>query len=270
MSLSIGSARRLGLDDVVKVAVSRVPVVIDDAAIEKLDKDYSTALPKEPLAEPSSESSTSSLKSGEYSEEDIRAGLFYRAVSLLQGKSPVRSVVVLRILDLLNLGLTPILTSDSTAGSELQNILNGNGFCYDATGGKVDIADAFKAANIQPHSLSVTEQHAFIGYPFITVGASCLLAAGFKAIAKQIDCVAALSCEAAGCRNEPFDATNFETNRQHRGQMLSCSNLRMMLEGSKRINSDPAISTAAAELYSFYSIPQVNGPCLDMMTTICK
>lgn len=51
--------------------------------------------------------------------------------------------------------------------------------------------------------------------------------------------VAALTCEATRASTAPFDAANFDV-RPHRGQIACADRLRLMLEGSKSVNSNKA------------------------------
>lgn len=49
--------------------------------------------------------------------------------------------------------------------------------------------------------------------------------------------VAALTCEATRASTSPFEPVNFDVCRPHRGQMTCAERLRLMLEGSKLVNS---------------------------------
>lgn len=48
--------------------------------------------------------------------------------------------------------------------------------------------------------------------------------------------VAALTCEATHASTAPFDQGDFD-GRPHRGQIACAERLRLMLEGSKSVNS---------------------------------
>ena len=51
--------------------------------------------------------------------------------------------------------------------------------------------------------------------------------------------VAALTCEAIRASTAPFEQGNFDV-RPHRGQIACAERLRLMLEGSKSVNSKKA------------------------------
>jgi histidine ammonia-lyase len=82
-----------------------------------------------------------------------------------------------------------------------------------------------------------------------------------------VDPIAALAVEAAGARVDGFDPTLFEILRQHRGQMLSASNLKLLLEGSKRAGSNKTLGESFAE---FHSIPQIVGPAQEAIAIATK
>lgn len=48
-----------------------------------------------------------------------------------------------------------------------------------------------------------------------------------------------MTCEATRASTDPFDAVNFDV-RPHTGQITSAERLRLMLEGSKSVNSRKA------------------------------
>ena len=55
--------------------------------------------------------------------------------------------------------------------------------------------------------------------------------------------VAALTCEATRASTAPFDAVHFDV-RPHRGQIACAERLRLMLEGSKSVNSNKVCTVA--------------------------
>lgn len=59
--------------------------------------------------------------------------------------------------------------------------------------------------------------------------------------------VAALTCEATRASTAPFDAGNYDV-RPHRGQIACAERLRLMLEGSKSVNSNKASNAPSSPL----------------------
>jgi histidine ammonia-lyase len=170
---------------------------------------------------------------------------------------------------MLNADIIPSFTSDSEAGLQLVKTLSGLGqsSCF-ANGIIVDSSEAFKGIGFEPIELTLDEAKTLAAEKFLFTGSACLLASGALSLAHIVDCIAAVSCESFGALVEPFDATHFEINRQHRGQMASASNLRLLLEGSKRTNS-PVSNDLAANL-AFQKLPQINGSVVETLTATTK
>ena len=122
---------------------------------------------------------------------------------------------------------------------------------------------------------------------FFAVGVGCYVGAQCQMTSCYLDCVAAFGCEALGAAYSSdilasLDAQVFDIGRQHRGQMASASNLRLLLEGSSRMttsknsNQGQAIGSVAGnsalpvDTSIFMQIPQVNGPVLDCVQGVVK
>ncbi|CAN0097925.1 unnamed protein product, partial [Hapterophycus canaliculatus] len=83
--------------------------------------------------------------------------------------------------------------------------------------------------------------------------------------------VAALTCEATHASTAPFDATSLDV-RPHRGQLACAERLRLMLEGSKSVNSNKASDRGgrAEDPEAISTIPQYHGPARDAISAACR
>jgi histidine ammonia-lyase len=234
-SIIVGNGRRIALEDLIKIAVAKCKCVLDikekDVVTETVEKDLNS----------------SSVLFNEIPIV-IRAGITSRIVSLLQGKSNVRLEVIKYLAETLNANKLPAELID--------------GFKHDFKLTKIISNCNLNLSNDEVYSLS--------NYPFISIGVGCLLAGGLQNLQSVLDSVAALSCEAYGSKFSSFDQAHFDVCRQHRGQMLSASNIRLLLEGSKRVNTIDLSKEAEEEYKNFHNIPQVTGPCLEAIKIAIK
>ena len=113
--------------------------------------------------------------------------------------------------------------------------------------------------------MTVEDTEELQSYPFLTIGLGGILAAASSNLIRMVDSVTALSCEAAGSGVEAYDAANFEVGRPHRGQMQSASNLRLLLDGSKRIGT--VAKDKRCDMVSLQIAPQSTGPSRDVILT---
>jgi histidine ammonia-lyase len=224
--------------------------------------------------------------------QTVRASLFCRLYSLCSNPSIAASnsfYLVRQLTTLLNAGIIPTITNEESSGASLLAALNGVGNCLVQTSAStaysVPITEAFALAGLpsirSETPLSEGEMSAVLDYPFYYIGAACLLSYGSLNLCNTLDCVAAMSCEAVGERGivECFDNAYFEVGRPQRGQMSSASNLRMLLEGSKRLADGKkddkekdanAVKKTAAATVAFKSVPQINGPCAEIFAATAK
>jgi len=202
----------------------------------------------------------------------IRAGLIARIFSLLATRTPVRAVTIKLLVELLNKEITPVLSSVKNAGLELVLFLSGVGAAVTADNSQITAAEALSTIGYGDYAgATKAETQAFIGNSFLAVGLAGLVASGAAQVIKGLDAITALSCEAAGSKGaDVFDPVLYETYRQHRGQMLSAGNLKLLLEGSKRVNSATSANPLGAQLAAFHNIPQSTGPAQEAIAVVNK
>jgi len=192
-----------------------------------------------------------------------RAAVFCRVVSLIL--SPTSNPTLIKyLIDILNSPIVPVVTTESDLGS----FLEGRGCCMDLLGCSLDNLACLDTLHISRSIFSNSEINELVGFPFVSISLGCLAAAASSNMLSIVDSVAALSCEAYGCYSEPFDSAYFELNKPHRGLLLTAHNLRLLLEGSKRMNSCNSDTMVLAA--GLHSTPQVVGPCRDAIASSIK
>lgn len=115
-------------------------------------------------------------------------------------------------------------------GQVLVAALHGEGECLvqasQTTAYRIAVAEAFQLGDLlasTSSSLSKAEINAMLDYPFISIGAACLLSAAASNLNSTLECTAALSCEVFGGKGllECFDAAYYEVGRPQRLVLLT-------------------------------------------------
>ena len=202
--------------------------------------------------------------------ELVRAMLLLRARTLAQGFSGVRPALVERYLDLLRLGLLPVVPSQGSVGASgdlaqfahLALPLIGEGFVNES--GHVRASSEALAENgLQPLVLEAKEGLALLN------GTEGMLAIGVLALhraellTQATDAAAALSIDALRASSRPLRAEVHEL-RPHPGQAASAGLIRGLLAGSE-IEADHRddFVHAVQDAYSLRCAPQVHGAVRD-------
>jgi histidyl-tRNA synthetase len=240
----IGGGKRVTLADFLQIGYSNAVVVLDEATLSAIDAELAsqpgTSLPYQP--------SSSMLTATNYPKEYIRSAVLVKLVSLMQGKSGIRSEVIRSLADMLNEDNVPSLSSDEDAGRILADELSR--FC----------------------SIYIKEAETIINGRFFLTGVVSLLAAATQNLAILLDPIAALSAEYFGADMDSFDFNVFEANRPHRGQITAATNLRLLLEGSRQLRSSAVARNDGQQSSStaFKIIPQVNGSIQEGIQSVSK
>jgi histidine ammonia-lyase len=194
-----------------------------------------------------------------------RAAIYGAIASLSQGRAGVRSVVLQMLVQMLELEVIPCFSAASKIGIELAAVLSGiNTTCYYYA--LIMNSDAvFLSSGLEKLTLTEHEAEVLIKGHFYYTGMAALLAYSAQATMNMVDVVAGVSCEAVNASSEPFSASNYEIHRPHRGMMSSAGNLRLMVEGSKRVT--PAATHPEP---CFVSIPNFHGPAAELVNAAIK
>jgi histidine ammonia-lyase len=198
----------------------------------------------------------------EVPEAIVKLMLMLKIKSLSYGYSGVQIATVIRLMDMYNNGMFPVIYTQGSLGasgdlaplSHLSLPLLGLGEVRLA-GKKMDSGAALQHLNWQPIALQSKEGLALInGTQFMSAyGMYCLKKA--EHLLEMADLIAALSFDAFDCVTEPLNA-HIHAIRPHTTQITVAANMRKYLLGSS-IASSP--KKQVQDPYSFRCIPQVHG-----------
>jgi histidine ammonia-lyase len=203
---------------------------------------------------------------------ETRAMMLLRANSLSKGHSGVRAVIIDRLCEMLNRGVTPFVPSQGSVGASgdlaplahLALALIGEGECLDEKSSRVPSGDTLKRAQIKPLTLEAKESISLINgtQAMLALGTLALLAA--ETLVDSADVLGGLCCDALKGTDTAFDE-RIHMARPHHGQIKTAGNLRRMLEGSQIRESHRACGRVQ-DAYSLRCIPQVHGAVRDTLT----
>jgi histidine ammonia-lyase len=193
-------------------------------------------------------------------DEVVRAMMLLRARSLTLGYSGVRPVVVERIVELLNAGITPAVPEHGSLGAS--GDLAPLAHVALALMGEGDSAAAAAAVGIEPLALQAKEGLALINGTDGMLGMLVLALADLDVLLRTADVTAAMSVEALLGTDRAF-AADLMALRPHPGQTTSAGNLRRLLDGSAIVASHRTGDPRVQDAYSLRCAPQVNGAARD-------
>jgi histidine ammonia-lyase len=201
--------------------------------------------------------------------EVVRGMMLLRARTLAAGSSGVRPVLVERLVELLNRGITPAVPSRGSVGAsgdlaQLAHIglcLIGEGSVV-GEGGSEPTAEALRRADLDALALEAKEGLALVNGTdgMSTLGVLALHDA--EGLLTTADVTAAMTIEAALGTDRPF-AQDVVELRPHPGQLASAANLRALLDGSEIVASHRHSEHAVQDPYSMRCAPQVHGAARD-------
>ncbi|MDE3252760.1 MAG: histidine ammonia-lyase [Bacteroidota bacterium] len=202
----------------------------------------------------------------EVPQDIVKLMLMLKIKSLSYGHSGVQIDTVIRLMNMYNHGVLPVIYTQGSLGasgdlaplSHLSLPLLGLGEVNYA-GKRRKAADVMQELGWEPIHLQSKEGLALInGTQFMSAyGMYCLKKA--EHLLKMADLISALSFDAFDCILEPFDP-HIHAVRAHSGQVSTAETLRNHLAGSE-IAGQP--KTQVQDPYSFRCIPQVHGASKD-------
>jgi len=207
-------------------------------------------------------------------DETVRAMLLLRARTLAAGYSGVRPELPARLIELLNLGLLPVVPGKGSVGASgdlaqlahLAQPLIGEGRLRrpgDPKPGR-PAAEVLSEHGIEPLVLAPKEGLSLVNG---TEPMQALLAFSVhdtELLVKAADVACAMSVEALLCTNRPYDE-RVQVIRPHPGQLISAANLRALLAGSELMVSHRHSSHAVQDAYCLRCAPQVHGAVRDVL-----
>ena len=200
-----------------------------------------------------------------------RLTLALKALTLAQGRSGVRRVVVDTLLALLKANALPIIPSQGSVGASgdlaplahLSAALIGEGVIA-VNGVWINAPEALHDLGLEPLILGPKEGLALLN------GTQVSTALALDALFRTQDvfdaaiAAGALSVDAMKGSDAPFDA-RIHAARGHKGQIDVADRLRAMLAGSAIRESHREGDTRVQDPYSMRCQPQVMGACLDLI-----
>ena len=203
----------------------------------------------------------------------VRAMLLLRANALAKGYSGVREVVVERLIDLLNAGVTPVVPSQGSVGASgdlaplahLSLVLLGEGQAtLEGTDEILPGDEALRRAGLEPLELTAKEGLALINGTQLMAAVGTLALHDAEVLLETAEVVATVSLEALRGTDTPLDAA-IHAVRPHPGQIRVAGRMRALLAGSEILPShkshedDPRVQ----DPYSVRCTPQVLGASWD-------
>jgi len=265
---ALGSGKRITLDEIVLLSSSsQCSIKVDEVFLQKMEDAFRSVPQSELQTFVMEDNKVNKSKNADFTAEVRRAAVIIKIQSLLNGRSPVRRLLVEILIGLVNLSIMPYFTSFDKAGLELLEFVSGKGSASLPDGSSLEARDALRLIGREEFVVTNLEAAAFLKHPFLMLGLSAMVIGGATLLSKCIDPVSALSVEAKGLPVDSFDPAAFEAFRQHRGQITSAFNLRTLLEGSKRAGP---IQTQDLSYSAFFNIPQINGPSQEIITNAAK
>ena len=199
--------------------------------------------------------------------EAVRGVMLLRLNALVSGFSGIRLSTMETLLQMLNLGVHPVIPEKGSLGASGDLVplahmvlpMIGLGLA-EYRGEILPGGEAMKKAGINPVKLAAKEGLALInGTQVMTsIGALCVYDA--VELSKNADIIASLTCEAQSSITRAFDARVHQL-RGHAGQIACAENLRRLLKDSEL--SLDTIPGKVQDAYSIRCIPQIHGASRD-------
>lgn len=211
----------------------------------------------------------------------VRATILVRALSLAQGRSAVRPVVVDTLLAMLNADLLPVVPEIGSVGAsgdlvELAHVARaaaGEGPVL-FRGRRMPAADAFREADLVPIVPEGREALALMNGTACETAQAALAVVGAERLIAVAEATAALALEVFGANPESFDP-RVHGARPHPGQAATAAHLRALLDGSARLRDATARGGAVGDrtepvqdAYTLRCVPQVLGAVRDAVAHV--
>jgi histidine ammonia-lyase len=201
----------------------------------------------------------------------VRAMLLLRANTLALGHSGARPLVVDRLLDLLRLGVHPVVPGQGSVGASgdlaplahLALPLIGRG-AVELNGQIVPALVALREVGLDPLTLGPKEGLALLNGTQLMSALGALLLADADRLTRSASTIAAMSVEALLGTDVAFSAA-YQLARPHPGQVEVAAELRDLLRESGLQASHHGSSHKVQDPYSLRCIPQVHGAVRDAL-----
>jgi histidine ammonia-lyase len=206
-----------------------------------------------------------------FPREVVRAMLLLRANTLALGHSGCRPLVVDRILDLLRLGVHPVVPEQGSVGASgdlaplahLALPLIGRGHA-EVHGQIVPGLIALREVGLEPLTLEAKEGLSLLNGTQMMGALAALVLADADRLVRTASVAAALSVEALLGTDVAFAAA-YQLARPHPGQVAVAAELRHLLRDSGLQASHHGHAHKVQDPYSLRCVPQVHGAVRDAL-----
>ncbi|HXY44676.1 MAG TPA: histidine ammonia-lyase [Acidimicrobiales bacterium] len=210
------------------------------------------------------------------SEEEVRAMLALRAHVLALGHSGVRLELVERFVDMIRLGILPVVPEQGSLGAsgDLAPLAHlalgavGEGRVR-YLGVELAASEALSLCGLAPIELAAKEGLALINGTQGMTAIGALAAARARVLAKSADIAAALTIEGILGTDRAFDLRVVGL-RPNPGQQASAENLLRLLAGSEIVSSHRRDHHIVQDAYSIRCAPQVHGAFRDVLANTIR
>lgn len=197
----------------------------------------------------------------------VRAALASRINVHAHGNSGCRPEITLAMIDMLNKGVTPVVSRKGSVGAsgdlapmaQAALLLMGEGEAF-YKGERLPGAEAMRRAGVDVPGLHARDGLAAINGSNVLTAISGLHIHDMQDWLKQAEIAAAMSIEALLGNLKPYNTTLHEL-RGFRGAVVSAKNIMQLIEGSDLMTGK--MKTKVQDAYSMRSTPQVIGAARD-------
>jgi histidine ammonia-lyase len=201
-------------------------------------------------------------------QETVRAVMALRIKDLARGHSGIRLETVLRLQELLNRGICPVIPEKGSVGASgdlaplahLSLVLLGLGEVF-YKGKRMPGEEALKRCGIQPLRLEAGEGIALVNGTQVMTAIGGLAVYDSLGLSKMADIAAAMSLEVLMGTNVEFDPRIHQV-KPHPGQIGAADNMRRITHNSEIISSHKDCSRIQ-DAYTLRCSPQVHGASKD-------
>lgn len=206
---------------------------------------------------------------GDYFEESIsRAMLLLRVNSLAKGFSGIKLETVNRLIDFLNLGITPLIPCKGSVGASgdlaplSHMVLPLMGIGKVLYKNKIlEASDVLKINNLLPIKLEAKEGLALINGTQAMSAVACIVLQKAKKMLNIAEGIASMTLDALKGSRQAY-RKELHSIRPHKGQILSAQNMFKLLEDSQIMESHKDCDQVQ-DAYSLRCLPQVHGAVRD-------
>jgi len=200
--------------------------------------------------------------------EDVRAALLSRINVLSKGHSGMRPVVVETMTEMLNKGVTPVVSQRGSVGAcgdlspmgQIALVLIGEGEAF-YKGKRMSGKLAMEKAGIPTITFEARDGLASINGANVTAGMGALEVHDAERFLKASQIAAAVSLDALNANMVAFD-DRIHRIRGYPGAVKSAANIRRIVEGGGFLKSK---RKKVQDAYSLRSTPQVIGSAIDTL-----